>query len=149
MTTATAEKPKAEETPPAVVEDERSPLVDLDALATDRETVRHGGKLYELKATHEFGAREQHRLERDNREFRKLQASEDELTEDQEARIDLLVDRIFNMVLIAPVSVKKRMSEAQKAGVVSAFSYAPAMRLALLQQMLTQAQTGDGSTTAS
>jgi hypothetical protein len=148
MTEATKTAEPEETT--ALEEESRSPLVDLDKLAADRETVKHGGKLYELKATHEFGAREQHRLERDNREFRKLQASEEELSDDDEARLDMLVDRIFNMVLVAPVSVKKKMTEAQKAGVVSAFSYAPAMRLALLQQMLTQAQqAGDGSTTAS
>lgn len=147
---ATVDKPAEAEKPTEEKVDERTPLIDLDDLSTDRDTIRHGGKLYEIQAVHEFGAREQHRLERDNREFRKLQASDEELSEDQESRLDLLVNRMFDMVLIAPASVKKRMSDAQKAGVVTAFSYAPALRLARLQQMLTQIQeTGDGSTTAS
>ena len=128
------------------------PIIDLDALEEARDTVRLKGVLYELHAAHEFGAIEQHRLERDNREFRTLQGSEHELTEDQEQRLDMLVERIFEKVLIAPAAVKRKMTGPQKAAVVSAFSYAPVVKLARLRAAIEQQQApqaGDDSTTAS
>lgn len=137
-----AEKPETPDTdvdevtaPPAVVTTAApgpktpEPLVDLDDDDGDhRDTVRHEGKLYELKAINEFGIGKQHSLTRDGREFFRLWSSEDELSETDEQRLEMLLNRMLEAVMLAPATVKKKMSDGKKSRVVLAFTLAPVAR---------------------
>jgi hypothetical protein len=139
VTTATAEKPTSTEDTPN--DDAREdfighapgktaePIVDLD-LEKPEQTVRSGGKLYRLKTLDEFGLARQQRLNRDFSEFSELYRSSEELSDTDEQRLVMLLDRVFGDVLDAPASVKKKLTETQKAAVVLGFMLAPSMQQA-------------------
>jgi hypothetical protein len=115
---------------PEVVEAE--PLVDLDDIAPDRPTVRFGGKLYEMRVLDDFGIAKQHALNRDGREFYGLWTSDDELSDAQQQRLQMLLERMFDQVLDAPDTVKGELTDGKKTQVVLGFTLAP-----LVQQQKT------------
>jgi hypothetical protein len=116
------------------------PLVDLDDIAPDRPTVKWHGDLYELARLDDFGIATQQALTRDGREFSTLWSAEDELDQNQRARLKMLLERMFEQVVMAPKAVKRRFSDAEKSRVVLAFTIAPLAQAAARQAEREQEQ---------
>lgn len=136
---ASLEEAKASDTP--------EPLVDLDAVTAARDTIRYGEKLYELKSIDELGILDQQKVNRDGREFFKLWSSDQELSATEQQRLTMLLQRLLDMVLDAPRTVKAKLSDAQKAQIVLAFTRAPLMRLAALIQEAQQDEARESDPT--
>jgi hypothetical protein len=125
------------------------PLVDLDEVAAVRPTIRYAKQQYELKTLSEFGIRTQQKLTRDGREFSRLWTADDELTENELERLEMLLNRMYDQVLDAPNEIKASLNDAQRSQVVLAFTLAPLHQAAAAQQAKAEAEAGNSSTTAS
>lgn len=151
----TSPTPEAQETHAAIAAPtpdpaEAEPLVDLDDVSAKRPTVRFEAKLYEIRRLGEFGIAKQRLLQRDGREFALLWDSDDELTQDQDQRLKMLLDRVFEEVLDAPVDVRQKMGDGDRARVVLGFRIAPLLTQRTAPPTATdETQARDGSTTAS
>lgn len=92
-------------------------------------------KLYDMRNLNDFGLRTQRRLNRDGREFYALWTAEDDLTDDQDMRLEFLLDRMFlgderTLSLIdAPREILERIGPADRADVVLTFTLAPLQKL--------------------
>jgi hypothetical protein len=128
------------------------PIIDLDEQSQEP-PVRFQGKLYYLKDRHDIGPVEEHQLRLDGAEFQRYYMSDEALTETEQQRFDLLLDSLFDRVLVAPKNIKKLIKPGNKARVVVHFIFAPLLRAAQAQQAAEQIQQtpkpGDDSTTAS
>jgi hypothetical protein len=119
-----------------------------------RQTIRKGGQVYELKHISEFGPLEQHSLNRDGQEFAEIWNSSEDLRDengkptDRGARVLLLLNRLFDEVLIADDDVKASFDAGQRAQVVLSFTVAPARQLAQLMAMISS-QPGSQPVTTS
>lgn len=135
--------------------DEDEPLLDLSTILK-RPTVKivskehPEGKLYELASHDDFGIIEQHRLKADVDSYDKLWEKED-LTDTERERLKELLDRMFEKVLDAPKTIKAQIGDHQRAQIVRAFHYAPAVTAARERELREQEQEQDGDplTTAS
>lgn len=107
-----------------------APRFDFD-LAPERDFIKFGGNLYEIRRLDDFGIGKQRRLDRDGREFAQLWSSKDDFDEggDDDTRLKFLLDRIFEDLLDASDDVKAEFKDAQKAKVVLDFSLAPLREL--------------------
>jgi hypothetical protein len=119
------------------------PVIDFD-LAPERQTVRKGGRLFEVRRLDDFGIAKQQQLDRDGREFARLWNSDAELTADQGQRLKLLLERIFQDLLDAPKTVRASFKDAEKARLVLDFSLAPLREqmAALLAAQMQQQMAG-------
>jgi hypothetical protein len=128
--------------------EESTPRFDFD-LAPERERIKKGGKLYEIRRLDDFGIAKQRRLDRDGREFAQLWNNSEDFDEgsEQDVRLKFLLDRIFSELLDAPEDIREGFKDAEKAKVVLDFSLAPLRELlaANLQQALREA--GDQAST--
>lgn len=145
-TTRKQPDPGAAENP--IVVATAAPRFDFD-LAPDRETLKVGGKLYEIKRLDDFGIGRQRRLDRDGREFAQLWNKAEELTDDEDVRLKFLLDRIFEDLLDAPEDVRGSFSDSQKAKVVLDFSLAPLRELLAenLRQAMKENEAGNQAST--
>lgn len=100
-------------------------LVDLDEGADERPTVRHEGRIYELAIMDDFSLRKQRKLARWGKEFHTLYDADAELTDEQDDRLDELLETMFAKVFRGPVKVKKDMKPGRKAQCVLGFTLAP------------------------
>lgn len=123
------------------------PILSLTTLAPERPTVEIDGTLYELHVLDDFSIEEQHRLTVDGNEYDRLWSSEN-LTSKQEKRLSLLLNRMFEMVLIAPPEVKAKLNPSQRSQVVLAFTLAP-LTMNENEAAQTEAETESPSTTES
>jgi hypothetical protein len=125
-------------------------ILDLDDVAPIRPRVRRHGEQYEVKTLGEFGIRKQQQLNRDGREFAQLWSSEDELDESQLERLDMLLQRMFEEVFVAPDDVRAQMNDAERSRVVLHFRLAPLQQVAAALAKATEDEPRDQpSTTAS
>lgn len=153
------EAPDAEDDAPAKPDPEKpdgeqdddAPLLDLST-QVDRPFIKVDGDPYELAVKDDFGIEEQHRLTAYGRRFDEL-FKRNNLSEKDRGRLKLLLDYMFDKVLLAPDEIKRKLGDDQRSQVVLAFTYAPlAKAVALMQaaQAATgEAQAGNGSTSAS
>jgi hypothetical protein len=134
VATSTKTQPDETEVKPS------EPRFDFDELAPDHETIKVGGKLYEIKRLDDFGIEDQQALDRDGREFARLWTSDTELTANQKPRLKFLLERIFGQLLPdVPKAQRAKIRDAAKAELVLDFSLAP-LRKALAAQMEAQLQ---------
>jgi hypothetical protein len=134
---------------PAAAEVSPEPLVDLDEVAAIRPTIRFRKHQYELRTLSEFGIRTQQKLTRDGREFSRLWTADDELTENELERLEMLLNRMFDKVLDAPAEIRTSLNDAQRSQVVLAFTLAPLHQAAAAQQAKAEMEAENSSTTAS
>lgn len=118
-----------------------APLLDLSK--TEREVVKlRDGSQRELKNLNEFGITEQHKLRRQGQEFDKLWEQDGELSDDDKSRITFLLNELFERLVLAPESVKKKVKEGDRAQVVLIFTSAPyATLLAMARAQAEEAET--------
>lgn len=134
MEASTAEKPKRSE-----------PLLDLSSL--ERETVRlRDGSIRELRNLNEFGVGEQHQLRRRGQEFDRLWESEEDLKDEEKARLTFLTNELFERLVDAPQTVKKRVKEGDRAQIVLIFTSAPYASLLAMARAQQEADTQTPST---
>lgn len=126
------------------------PRFDFD-LAPEREYIKKGGKLYEIRRLDDFGIGKQRRLDRDGREFAQLWNSTEDFDDnsDEGVRLDFLLNRIFADLLDAPEEVRVQFADSQKAKVVLDFSLAPLreMLAANLRALAQENTAGDQEST--
>jgi hypothetical protein len=137
---STAEKPKRSK-----------PLLDLSSL--ERETVQlRDGSIRELRNLNEFGVGEQHQLRRRGQEFDRLWESDEDLTDQETARLKFLTNELFDRLVVAPTSVKKRVQEGDRAQIILIFTsapYASLLAMARAQQEADEAQKAAEAETTS
>ena len=121
---------KTKQPQPKPEQPKTAPRFDFD-LAPDRDYVKKGGKLYEIRRLDDFGIGKQRRLDRDGREFAQLWNSSEDFDDDSDSgqRLDFLLNRIFDDLLDAPDEVRDEFADAAKAKVVLDFSLAPLREL--------------------
>lgn len=107
------------------------PLFAIEGFVSERPTLTvhtspddHEGTLVELRLMREFGIAEQQALTQDGAEYEKLW-NKRQLTHKEAQRLKLLLDRMFDRVLVADPKVKALIDDQQRANVVQAFTYAP------------------------
>lgn len=140
-------QPDAEQPEP---EKDDAPLLDLST-QVERPFIKVDGEPYELAVKDDFGIEEQHRLTAYGRRFDEL-FKRNNLSDKDRTRLKLLLDYMFDKVLLAPDEIKRKLGDDQRSQVVLAFTYAPlAKAVALMQaaQAEDAAQAGNGSTSAS
>lgn len=123
----------------------------------DRPVWEIDGKLYDVRVMDDFGIAAQRRLNRDGQKFYQLWTAEDDLDEDQEARMAQLLDRMFfgdekaPSLIDAPKTLLRKLGTGSRADVVLTFTLAPLQKLLLAAaQTETQMEAGTGEpTTAS
>jgi hypothetical protein len=125
---ATAAPP---ETKTDATEEENEPLFAVEAFAEERPTLRvhasHSDKegvIVELRLMREFGIAEQQRLTQDGAEYEKLW-NKPNLSKKEGERLKVLLDRMFDKVLVADAKLKAKIDDQQRSSVVTAFTYAP------------------------
>jgi len=95
------------------------------------------GKLYDVRVMDDFGIGAQRRLNRDGREFYQLWSATEDLTDEQEARMEQLLDRMFfgdekaPSIIDAPKTLLRRLGTGSRADVVLTFTLAPLQKLLL------------------
>lgn len=95
------------------------------------------GKLYDVRVMDDFGIAAQQRLNRDGRDFYQLWNAEEDLTDDQEARMEQLLDRMFfgdekaPSIIDAPKTLLRKLGAGSRAEVVLTFTLAPLQKLLL------------------
>ena len=111
-------------------QDGPEPLIEVSAFLPDRPTVTikmsatDPGTTYELHLMREFGIADQQRLTQDGKEFEKLW-NQPSLTKKEGERLKIVLDRMFEKVLIAPQGVKDKLDDQTRSNVVTAFTFAP------------------------
>ena len=127
------EAPEAPESPkvPAV-----QPIGESET-SPERPLWKIDGKLYDVRVMDDFGVGAQKRLNTDGREFYALWNSPDDLDDDQEARMEQLLDRMFfgdekaPSLIDAPKPLLRKMGPGSRAEVVLAFTLAPLQKALL------------------
>lgn len=112
---------------------------------------RPSGRLYDLHLLSDFGIAEQQQLMRNGETYDELWGKTG-LTSGERKTLEQTLDRMFNLVLDAPVKVKALISDAQKSQIVQAFTVAPfalAARTAQLMEEETETADSDPLTTGS
>lgn len=105
------------------------------------------GKLYDVRIMDDFGIAGQRRLNNDGREFYQLWAAQEDLTDDQEARMEQLLDRMFfgdekaPSLIDAPKSLLRKLGSSARADVVLTFTLAPLQKLLLAAAQTDATQT--------
>ena len=95
------------------------------------------GKLYPLRTMDDIGLRGQRRLNNEGREFFTLWNSPDELTDDQHARMEQLLEVMFlgdekvPPLLDAPKTILRKVGSSARSEVVLTFILAPLQKLLL------------------
>lgn len=113
----------------------------------DRPLWEIDGKLYDVRVMDDFGIAAQRRLNHDGRTFYQLWTAEEDLDDDQEARMEQLLDRMFfgdakaPSLIDAPVALLKKLGTSARADVVLTFTLAPLQKL-LLAAAQTETATG-------
>lgn len=118
------------------------PPAEVVPLGRSQTTVERGqwdidGKLYDVRVLDDFGLAAQRRLNNDGQEFYRLWASTEDLTDDQEARMEQLLDRMFfgdqkaPSLIDAPKTLLKKLGVASRAEVVLTFTLAPLQKYLL------------------
>jgi hypothetical protein len=100
---------------------------------------RPSGGLYDLHLLTDFGIAEQQQLMRDGETYDELWGKTG-LTSGERKTLEQTLDRMFNLVLDAPVKVKASISDAQKSQIVQAFTVAPFALAARAAQLTEEAQ---------
>lgn len=109
------------------------------------------GKLYDVRVMDDFGIAAQRRLNRDGRAFYELWTAEEDLSEEQEARMEQLLDRMFfgdgkaPSLIDAPKTLLRKLGTGSRADVVLTFTLAPLQKL-LLQAAQTETETLEAGT---
>ena len=146
-------KPPSEQTPAAngaVPEEDSSKVLDLISLTPSRKLVRlptkdhPEGETFELRLVDDFGIEMQQKLLAWSRQFTNLMSSEEELDDDQAARMRFLLESLFEQVLGPSPDMTKTefadarrgMDDAVRHRVVQAFSWAPVLARNELQTEL-------------
>ncbi|MGH3171873.1 MAG: hypothetical protein ACRDN0_39195 [Trebonia sp.] len=95
------------------------------------------GKIYDIRSMDDFGVRAQRRLNQDGREFYQLWNSAEDLTDDQDMRLEQLLDRMFfgdekaPSLIDAPKTLLRKLGSSARADVVLTFTLAPLQKLLL------------------
>jgi hypothetical protein len=145
-TRATKPKPQAPETPEPAV---RAPeVVPMGRSQTDQERSvwEIDGKLYDVRSMDDFGLRGQRRLNKDGREFYQLWNAVEDLTDDQDARLEQLLERMFlgdekvPSIIDAPKVLLRKLGSSSRAEVVLAFILAPLQTVLLAAALAAQTE---------
>lgn len=102
-------------------EDYEEPLLELSTLAPKRPTVTIDENIYELRAAGELGIVEEQELRSEGAEFAKLWGKED-LTANGRKRLKMLLDKMFDRILMAPEEVKAGLSDSQRQRLIMVFT---------------------------
>jgi hypothetical protein len=117
------------------------PVLELSTLAPDRPTISVDDKMYELAVMDDFGIDEQQALTRDGAEFDALWNSNDELSKADKQRLKMLLDRMFERVVLEmPKTVKAKMKDGLRGQIVMAFTLAPLAAAAAREQAREEAE---------
>lgn len=143
MASRTSSKPTAPD-PVNIVETdpEVAAAPEIVPLGRSQTIVQRGqwdidGKLYDVRVLDDFGLAAQRRLNNDGQEFYRLYSSAEELTADQEARMEQLLDRMFfgdakaPSLIDAPKTLLRKLGVASRADVVLTFTLAPLQKYLL------------------
>jgi hypothetical protein len=101
------------------------PLLKLKTALEPRPTVEVDGSNYELRHRREFSIIEQHQLQVEGDEFDELFSKKEALNSKQRQRLKVVLDSMFNKVLMAPEDVKKLLDDESRRAVVLTFTRAP------------------------
>lgn len=83
------------------------------------------GETLEMRLLDDFGIIDQQHLLSMSRRFEKLWNAEDELTENEQIKLEFILKELFNMIVDAPKAVKDGVADAIRGRVVTAFTLAP------------------------
>lgn len=141
----------------AARKDDDEQVIDLTKVVTRRpvrvRTKRKpAGEMFELRTIQDFGVVEQQRLLRMGKQADALilKEGDDDLSEEEEARLQHLMDRMFHLVLDAPEEVRETIGLRDRGQVVMSFTMAPLLaNLQAMAEATAQVKDPTDSTSAS
>ena len=129
-----AERQEANGDAPEREQEKPEPLLKLTTVLEPRPVIEIDGTMYELRHRREFSIIEQHALQVEGDEFDTLWDRKEALNSKQRQRLKIVLDAMYEKVLIAPKEITDKLDDESRRSVVLTFTRAPLL-MAQMEQL--------------